>query len=200
MKIWVTTDLHFRQSQFKFLVAHQNEYDVLTINGDLLKSPKNFEAETIWINQTLAKINKPIFICSGNHDLDQNMDCHWLHGDNLILDNRIKTIEGIKFGVVPYMGADFTKFYNCDIVLYHIPPKNTKTSKVKGERFTQDSGCEAVYQALKHNIIKPKYLLCGHLHKTLDIKDTINKTVIINPNANPSRDEPLVYKLDFKKG
>lgn len=196
MKIWITTDLHFKKSQFEFLVAQQNKYDVLTINGDLLKSPKNFEVETSWINQTLAKINKPIFICSGNHDLDEDLNCNWLRGDNLILDNKTKTIDNIKFGVIPYIGADFSRFYDCDILLYHVPPKNTKTAQVQGKRLVQDLGCDEVYQALKHNIIKPKYLFCGHLHKTLATKDVINNTTIINPNAKPNADEPLVYELD----
>jgi Icc-related predicted phosphoesterase len=195
MNIWITTDLHFNKFQFEFLVKQQDKYDILTINGDLLDSREDFNIQTKWINKTLNSINKPVFICSGNHDLDDEMNCNWLSGKNLILDNRTKTINGVKFGVAPYMDADFSKFYDCNILLYHIPPKNTQTAKVKGKRFIQDLGCEMVYEALKHNIIQPEYLLCGHLHKTLATTDTINATTIINPNARPKAAKPLIFTL-----
>ncbi|SFV64871.1 Bll0856 protein [hydrothermal vent metagenome] len=195
MNIWITTDLHFKKSQFEFLVENQDKYDILTINGDLLNQRIDFEKQTKWINSLFRKIKKPVFICSGNHDLDAEMEFNWLYGDNLILDNKIKTINGIKFGVVPFMGADFSKFYDCDILLYHIPPKNTKTATLKTG---MDLGCDEVYQALKHKIIKPKYLLCGHLHTTLSKEDTINQTKIINPNAKPNAQDPLVYELNIK--
>ena len=197
MKIWITGDLHFNTTWFKYLLKQQNNYDILCLTGDLLDlTAGNFSEQSKWIANFLTNFSKPIFICSGNHDLDKNMEFNWLSGigDNITLDNRIKTIEGVKFGVMPYLGADISRFYDCDILLHHIPPANTKTAKNRSKG-SKDFGDDELYQVLKHKIITPKYLLCGHVEQPLNQTDQINKTTIINPGVTAGELELEVYSL-----
>jgi len=84
-----------------------------------------------WITTWIKKFQKPLFVCSGNHDIEELSCEEWLnHIDttNYYPDNAVKTINNITFGCYPYVGADgFYNFDECDVFLTHEPPKHTKT-------------------------------------------------------------------------
>ena len=82
MKILHTTDLHFTKHWFTWIALQQNNYDVFCITGDFLESSKD---ETLleqieWISSWMKSFKKPLFVCSGNHDIEELENEDWLNG------------------------------------------------------------------------------------------------------------------------
>ena len=185
MKILITGDLHFTKSQFKWIEEHKNQYDCLCLTGDFIDARLNrFDEQIKWISSWIKTLNKQIFICSGNHDLDDFGECEWLNdikGPKVCIDNQVWIYRGIKFGCIPYLGANLSDFYDCDILLNHIPPFKTMTSiDAKTEK---DWGDKEIYEALQQGSIRPHYFFCGHVENPIEKRDKILGTEIINPGS-----------------
>ncbi len=193
MKILVTGDLHFKKQQFQWIEAHQNDYDCLCLTGDFLDSARDdFYEQVKWVASWLKNLNRQIFICSGNHDLDDYGECEWLealNGGHICTDGHIKVFNGLKFGCIPYLGADLLMFSDCDILLSHVPPSNTTTSRdLKSGR---DFGDEQLNQALKSGLIQPGHLFSGHVENPLKKRDMVLGCVIINPGSKCDKIAPF---------
>ncbi|WP_295021068.1 metallophosphoesterase [Sulfurimonas sp.] len=191
MKILHTTDLHFNKNWFTWIASQQNNYDVFCITGDFLESSKD---ETLleqieWITNWMKSFQKPLFVCSGNHDIEELENENWLNQiPNVYSDNSIKTINGVNFGCVPYIAPDFFEFDKCDILLYHLPPAQSKTA-IHSET-NADWGDKEVARLLQKKILKPKVLLCGHMHYPLDKIDKIGNTTVYNTGADKNNAIP----------
>ncbi len=103
MKILHTTDLHFNQKWFKWIENQQSSFDIFCISGDFLDSSKDetLAKQIVWVTEWIKKIEKPLFVCSGNHDIEKLNNEEWLNTIdtlNYYPDNTIKTIGNIKFG------------------------------------------------------------------------------------------------------
>ena len=200
MKILHTTDLHFNKKWFQWISKQQDKFDIFCISGDFLESSKD---ETLleqikWVTTWIKKFHKPLFVCSGNHDIEELDSEEWLNKidtSNYYADNTIKTIDNLKFGCYPYIGADgYFEFDECDVLITHIPPANTKTST---NRNNDDWGDKELYSAIKNKIINPKILLCGHMHRPIKTIDKINNTTIYNSGANKYSDVPKHHKIEI---
>ncbi len=193
MKILHTTDLHFNQKWFKWIENQQSSFDIFCISGDFLDSSKDetLAKQIVWVTEWIKKIEKPLFVCSGNHDIEKLNNEEWLNTIdtlNYYPDNTIKTIGNIKFGCYPYIGGEgYYEFDKCDILLHHIPPANTKTSTLKNGN---DWGDQELYDALKRKIITPKIILSGHVHSPKNTRDTIEETTIYNPGYSAQTNIP----------
>ncbi len=198
MKILHTTDLHFNKNWFKWIAKQQTVYDVFCITGDFLDDSKE---ETLleqinWITNWMKEFKKPLFVCSGNHDIEELDNEDWLNKiSNIYSDNSIKTIDGIKFGCIPYIAPEFYEFDNCDILLYHIPPAKTKASI--HEKTNQEWGDKEFYRNLKKGILSPKFVLCGHLHHPLNKLDKINEILVSNPGVDKQSLIPNFFALEI---
>lgn len=198
MKILHTTDLHFTKHWFIWIASQQNNYDVFCITGDFLESSKD---ETLleqieWISSWMKSFKKPLFVCSGNHDIEELENEDWLNQiPNVYSDNSIKTINGIKFGCVPYIAPDFFEFDECDILLYHLPPAQSKTA-IHNET-NADWGDKEIARFLQKKILKPKVLLCGHMHHPINTTDKINNTMIYNTGVNKKKDVPNHFCIEI---
>ena len=191
MKILHTTDLHFNKKWFNWIEKQLNNYDILCITGDFLESSKDepLLEQIKWITSWMKNLKTPLFVCSGNHDIEEIDNENWLNNiSNIYSDGSIKTIGDIKFGCIPYIAPDFFEFDRCDILLYHIPPSNSKTAIHK--KNNEDWGDVELYRLLKNNLLTPKYLLCGHVHNPIKNIDTINDTIIYNPAVNKKSSIP----------
>ncbi len=107
LKILHTTDLHFNKNWFNWIAKQQENFDVFSISGDFLQSSKNepLSEQIIWVTHWIKNFNKPLFVCSGNHDIEELDNEDWLckiDTSNYYADNVIKTIDGLKFGSYPY--------------------------------------------------------------------------------------------------
>lgn len=185
MTILHTTDLHFNKPWFEWISKQQDKYDVFCITGDFLEDSKE---ETLleqieWISNWMKSFTKPLFICSGNHDIEELENEDWyLKVNSIYSDNSIKTINGVKFGSIPYIAAEFYEYDECDVLLYHLPPSNTKTSI--HNKTNEDWGDKEFYRNIKKGILSPKIVLCGHMHYPIDVRDKINNTTIYNPGVD----------------
>ena len=191
MKILHTTDLHFTKHWFTWIALQQNNYDVFCITGDFLESSKD---ETLleqieWISSWMKSFKKPLFVCSGNHDIEELENEDWLNQiPNVYSDNSIKTINGIKFGCVPYIAPDFFEFDECDILLYHLPPAQSKTAI--HNKTNANWGDKEIARLLQKSILKPKVLLCGHMHYPIDRIDKIGNTTVYNTGVDKNNEIP----------
>ena len=191
MKILHTTDLHFTKHWFTWIALQQNNYDVFCITGDFLESSKD---ETLleqieWISSWMKSFKKPLFVCSGNHDIEELENEDWLNQiPNVYSDNSIKTIIGIKFGCIPYIAPDFFEFDECDILLYHLPPAQSKTAI--HNKTNADWGDKEIARFLQKKILKPKVLLCGHMHYPIDRIDKIGNTTVYNTGVDKNNEIP----------
>ena len=182
MKILHTTDLHFNRDYFNWIAEQQKKYDVFVISGDLIDEslgipiPKQIE----WIRNWLKEFHKPIFICSGNHDIDDIDNQFWIEEldyPNCFVDNQIVTIDNLTFGVIPFVGADIERFADCDILISHLPPANSPTSLYQNR---EDWGDEELFSALQRGTISPKIIFSGHIHHPKSHLDKIGNTTISN--------------------
>lgn len=137
----------------------------------------------------MKEFKKPLFVCSGNHDIEELENEDWLNKiPNVYSDNSIKTINGTKFGCIPYIAPKFDEFNECDILLYHLPPSKTKTSIHK--ETDKDWGDPELHKILKNHILSPKLILCGHMHNPILTKDNIKNTTIYNCGAIKNNNIP----------
>ena len=128
----------------------------------------------------------PVFVCSGNHDLDEFAECDWLtsmKSKKVCVDGQIISFCGIKFGCVPYLGADLSYFSGCNVILSHVPPIKTTTSQSIIAGILRDCGDEGLFNALKERVISPQYILCGHVKNPSANRDCLFGVEIINPGA-----------------
>lgn len=188
MKLLHTTDLHFNKKWFEWIKQQQDNFDFFCISGDFLESsePETLQEQMEWIISWIKRFEKPLFTCSGNHDIEELGYENWLSEidtPSYYSDNIIKNINGVKFGCYPYIGAEgYFEFDECDVLITHIPPAKTKTAYHETEK--SDWGDKALYRALKNEIIKPKIILCGHVHKPIETIDMIGGTKIYNPGID----------------
>lgn len=175
MKMLHASDLHFDKVKFDQIL--DLEFDVCCISGDLIDaSQKGVSEQKAWVKRWLANFKKPLFVCSGNHDVDESGDVSWMRAPNVYFDGDIKTLEGVKFGCVPYLYTDISDFAECDILLTHVPPAWTQTAVERGRGW----GDKELYRALKHGLLKTKIILCGHVHHPLARVDKIGGCTIYN--------------------
>jgi Icc-related predicted phosphoesterase len=183
LRILIAGDLHFDKKHYGLIFEQIRHCDCLCLTGDYLDDRiGNFAEQVNWVSGWVKSISKPIFMCSGNHDLDELAECEWLYkltSRNVKIDDQIYTFQGVKFGVAPYIGADFARFSECDVLVTHLPPKGTKTARQNGHDF----GDDAVYSAVKSGIISPGYILCGHVEQPEANHAILLDTKIINPGT-----------------
>jgi hypothetical protein len=77
VKLLLTADLHYRKPWFDWLLRVAEQYDLVCIAGDLLDMyhPEGVVPQLIYIYewmQMLTKLQIPVALCSGNHDLPGN--------------------------------------------------------------------------------------------------------------------------------
>lgn len=198
MKILHTSDIHFNKSWFEWISDQQDNYDIFCITGDFLDDTKHESLieQIDWVTNWMKKFKKPLFVCSGNHDIEELENEEWLNKiPNIYSDNSKKTINGIKFGCIPYIAPEFFDFDDCDVILYHVPPAKTKTA-LKSKN-NEDWGDRELLRALKTHIISPKFLLCGHVHNPLKDNDKILNTKIFNPASNTTKEIPNYLEINL---
>lgn len=194
MNILLAGDLHFNKTQFQWLADQKEYYDCLCLTGDFLDGDSDdFTRQSEWASNWLKEFDKQIFACSGNHDLDAFMESNWLtnmKSKKICRDNQMKVINGIRFGCLPYLGANLSCFSDCDVLVTHIPPIKTATSQSIVDGKLRDWGDEELYYALKDKVIRPRYILCGHVENPVSKTDCLFGAEIINPGAQHNSSIP----------
>jgi len=194
MNILIAGDLHFNKTQFQWLADQKESYDCLCLTGDFLNGDADdFARQSDWVSNWLKEFDKQLFVCSGNHDLDEFAECDWLtnlKSKKICRDNQMNVFNGIRFGCVPYLGADLSYFGDCDILLTHVPPMKTATSQSIVAGILSDWGDKGLYHALQEQVISPRYVFCGHVENPSANRDSIFGVEIINPGAQHNSTVP----------
>jgi Icc-related predicted phosphoesterase len=193
MKLLHTTDLHFNKNWFDFIAKQQNDFDIFCISGDLLESSKEqtIQEQIKWLTSWIKEFKKPLFICSRNHDIEDFNNNDWLKkisSSNYYSDTSKRTINNTTIACCEYLDPSYLDFYDCDILVTHLPPSNTKTSISK--KIDEDWGDKELTRMIKNNLISPKIILCGHMHYPIDNIDIFKNTKIYNPGVDKNSDIP----------
>ena len=192
MNILHCSDLHFNLPWYAWISAQQTHYDVICLTGDFLDTALTIpiHEQIEWVSSWFTSIAKPIFICSGNHDYDEKDSLDWLYKiPNIYADGTVKTIDGIKFGCIPYLVTDYDNFATCDVLLSHVPPAKTKTATDRKTK--KDWGDRDLTRLLACRLLQPKVLLCGHIHDPLCTEETAYNCKIYNSKINNKKLTPF---------
>ena len=101
----------------------------------------------------------------------------------------------MKIGCCAYLDAEYIEFYDCDILVTHLPPANTKTAThIKSG---EDWGDRDLTRVLKNRLISPKIILCGHMHSPTQTIDTTENTTIYNTGVEKDATIPNHHIIDL---
>jgi len=190
MRIVAITDIHGNAKmsvKLAELLADEKP-DVLLIAGDVTHFSG---AETAGkVLQPLLETGAPVLAVHGNcdgRDVPELLDelGIWVH-------DRRRELNGV--GFVGVGGSNITPFNTIwelsedeireillrnyrpgDIILSHVPPKDTKADRV---RFGLHVGSSALREFIEEN--RPPLVVTGHIHEARSV-DQVGETVIVNP-------------------
>lgn len=199
LKLLLFSDLHCDAAAAGRLVARSQEADIVICAGDLATTRRRLNV----CLDVLQAITKPVILVPGNNEsLDELVaacrgwpNAQVLHGFGV-------TINGVEFfglgGGVPVTpfgdwSFDFTEeqatelLSTCPVagvLVSHSPPKGAVDVASNG----QSLGSTAVRVAIER--LKPKLVVCGHIHGSAGQSARIGPTTVIN--AGP---DGLVWPL-----
>jgi len=200
MKILHTTDLHFNKQWFKWIKVQENKYDAFCISGDFLEDTKveSLSEQIEWVSNWICKFKKPLFTCSGNHDIEEFDNQDWLSQidtSNYYTDNMTKTIEGVKFGSYPFIGAEgYFEYDDCNVLITHVPPAKTEVSTDKNGN---DWGDKQLLDSINNGTISAKVILCGHMHQPKKNIISLKNSTIYNPGVSYKSSIPNHIKIEI---
>ena len=198
MKILHVSDLHYNITHFDWVASQQGNFDIICITGDFLDEKSGDEKKQIaWITDWIKSIKTPLFVCSGNHDINVEGAENWLNEidrNNYYCDGMTVTMQGVKIASVPYANYDGFDDFDCDVLLNHLPPSNTKTAMT---RDGEDWGDRQLYRALKYKLIRPKIILSGHIHRPESHVDELYGVNIYNAASSSKVLETKFHIIDI---
>jgi Icc-related predicted phosphoesterase len=187
MKILAFSDLHSDAAATALLINASAEADIVIAAGDFCNYHKDLAASVA----PLGEIPCPILAVPGNHEkVDEltaaappNMTV--LHGQTRAVGNL--SFFGIGYGipVTPFgdWSCDLSEAkatemledcHQVDILISHSPPKGVADVTSRGESV----GSTSVSAATER--LKPKLLLCGHIHEAWGQTGLIDETSVHN--------------------
>lgn len=187
MKILALSDLHSDTQVIKRLTKASAKADLVIIAGDFCNYHDGITASVA----PLAEIRCPIIAVPGNHEtVDELRDAATnnmtvLHGQTRAVDSL--TLFGIGYGIPTTPFGDWSCDLSeaeaseilggcnqVDILVSHSPPKGIADTTSSGVSV----GSTAVRAAGER--LKPKLLLCGHIHEAWGQKGLIGETIVQN--------------------
>ena len=184
MRILVVSDLHYRLPHFDWLVAAAAQVDVVAVVGDLAQvvSPVPHEVQTVVLTNYLELLGAagPVFVASGNHDLDGpgshgEQVASWLQlagGPTVHIDGTSVDIGDTRFTVCPWWDGPITRDEVAAqlaaaavdrparwVWLYHAPPAGTVLCNDGRRTFPDQDLADWIAE------YSPEIVLCGHIHQ-----------------------------------
>lgn len=188
MKLLAFVDLHGDASLLRQLVkrAKEKDIDLVVAAGDLTWFGDHLE----YVVKKLNTIGKKVLIIHGNHEDNEHLkeviekysNCIAFHGKAIKIEDFI--FLGYGEGGFALNDPEFRKlarewygeYKNEKIILVtHAPPFGTELDKVNGKH----TGNKDMAKFIER--IKPKLVVCGHIHETAGKTDKIGETSVINP-------------------
>lgn len=188
MKILCFTDLHGDMKFLKKIInkAEEKDIDLVVVAGDFTQ----FEDNQKCILKKLDSIGKHVLIIPGNHESNEGLNkaikglenCKNFHKKSVEFGNYI--LLGYGEGGFSLEDSEFRSIarkwysrYQKDkvILVTHAPPFGTNVDRVEN-RYVGNKDFRSFVER-----IKPKLVVCGHIHETAGKKDKIGETIVINP-------------------
>jgi hypothetical protein len=185
MKILAFADLHGDIRTLNKIIKKSKSVDVVVCAGDL----SNFSMDLEIVLNKLKKIEKPLLIINGNHELDYELKKLCKKYKFIFIHKTQYDIEDYSF--VGFGGGGFSQidkeFENWAkkfkkrkgkkiVLVTHAPIFNTKLDFLKGLGHVGNKSMRKFVDK-----IKPILVICGHLHENFNVTDEIKKTKLINP-------------------
>ena len=187
MKILAFSDLHSDMAATATLIKASAEADLVIIVGDFCNYHKDLAASVA----PLAEIPCPILAVPGNHETVDELTA--AATDNMtVLHGQTRAVGNLSFFGIGY-GIPTTPFgdWSCDlseaeaseilegcnqidVLISHSPPKGIADTTSSGI-----SVCSTAVRAAGERL-KPKLLLCGHIHEAWGQKGLIGETIVQN--------------------
>lgn len=207
MRIIGITDIHGRANKVRELLEHLKgeELDLILIAGDITHFRGREAAYNIL--KEFMNFGKPFYAVMGNCDGRDILEL--LEELNIGLHNKRIEFNGV--GITGIGGSNITPFSTIwefseeeiweilvrnykdgDIVLSHVPPKNTKVDKTF---VGTHAGSKSLRKFIEEK--QPPLVICGHIHEAIGI-DEIGKSIIVNPGPL-SRGHYAVIEFDEKE-
>ncbi len=185
MKILAFTDLHGNKISINKIIKKSELADVVVCAGDL----SNFSIDLDMVLKKLKRIKKPLLIINGNHELDFELKRLCKKYRFIFMHKSIYKIKdylflgfgGGGFSRVNEEFEDWSGKLKLDkkeniILVTHAPPYNTKVDFIPGVGHVGNISIRKFMDK-----IKPKLVICGHLHENFNIIDKTKNTIIVNP-------------------
>ncbi|MDK2982746.1 MAG: uncharacterized protein PWP19_224 [Thermococcaceae archaeon] len=190
MRIIAVTDIHGRDNRVKEFLEHikDEEFDLIMIAGDITHFGGKETAYNIL--KEFIGFGKLFYAVMGNCDGRDVLEL--LEELNVSLHDKRVEFNGV--GIVGIGGSNITPFSTIwefseeeiweiltknyqdgDIVLSHVPPKNTKVDKTL---VGTHAGSKSLRKFIEEK--QPPLVICGHIHEGTGI-DRIGETLIVNP-------------------
>ena len=223
MKILIVSDLHYSLPQFDWLAANAPHYDLTIVAGDFLQLGSYVEADTqaSVVEQYFRRIcaETPLVVCSGNHDLVDDMDgnpsTEWLEDllvPGLIVDRDCYETDSIRILSLPWWNTEESRDLAGEWLrsqqdpgdsrpvfwVHHAPPLGTRTSW-NGKRDLGDSNVVDWIKAYG-----PALVISGHVHNAPYYPegswvDRLGSTVVVN-GGRQSGDIPASIIVELENG
>ena len=183
MKILVVSDIHYSLSQYDWLVANAENFDLVIIAGDLMElaSAVDTDTQAAVLEQYFRRIceKAPLVVCSGNHDLVEEYDgtrsTEWLEEisiPGLVVDHDFFENEKVRILSLPWWDNESERERAAKWLasqqrdgkkkptfwVHHAPPLGAKTSW-NGKR---DLGDKNLLEWI--NSYGPTAVFSGHVH------------------------------------
>ncbi|MDP3733841.1 MAG: metallophosphoesterase [Nanoarchaeota archaeon] len=191
MKFLTFTDLHEDRKRLQELVARASKSDIdfVICAGDLSTFGRGLEV----VLKAFNNLGKKFYVLPGNHEEHLEMEdilkdyphCVFLHHQAIKIEDYI--FLGYGGGGFAQEDAVFRKIsrgwygkYNGKKLVFvtHMPPFGNKTDLLHHKHV----GSKDYRKFIER--IKPKLVICGHLHETVGEVDKIATAKVVNPGWN----------------
>lgn len=188
MKFLTFVDLHEDAKVLKEIVgrASENDIEFMVCAGDLSWFGKNL----LFMLKHLNKVGKKVLLLPGNHETDEMFKealrdyPHCLNFNKKAVKIEDYVFLGYGEGGFSLEDQEFRKVsrewygkYNGEkiVLVTHAPPFGTKVDLVERRHVGNHDYRRFIER------IKPKLVICGHLHETAGTQDKIDRTKVVNP-------------------
>ncbi|MFO7711379.1 MAG: metallophosphoesterase [Candidatus Woesearchaeota archaeon] len=188
MRIFAAGDIHGDMGLAERLAEKSSDADLVILCGDLAYADQSLDN----IIGPFKKRNKKVLIIPGNHEtiatadfLAEIYNIKNIHGYSVKYDNvGIFGSGGANIGVFQISEEDIfenlkkgferIRYLEHKLMVTHVHPSGTKMEKFS--HFVP--GSTGVRKAIEE--LKPKFLLCSHVHEAEGIEEKVGETTVLN--------------------
>lgn len=200
MIILHVTDLHLNERWFRWLAESAPPSDLLCISGDLL----DHDSPVLHLNQVglvaewLRAIKRPLCVCSGNHDLEWDVqhECwrpaRWLRGpvsSRLWGDGDRFDLGGHRFHSISR--TTYPKGTAADFWITHTPPSGVAVGR---DHFGADYGEHTLAMAAAAH--RPTAVFSGRVHEPVSWFERRDGVMYLNPGHTDGARFPNYIRFD----